>query len=115
MNINIEDLFKKKISQIDRIYSIEYLPETDEEFTKLLLFGDQWDDPEVVIQHVDEHPMWWARYARALKISKQLCEAAKEKMKYFDDDCKDVIEDLIFFENRLAIKTVCLYCGLNRR
>lgn len=72
---------------------------SETELAEIMTLGDMWDVPEVIIQALDQHPQFEARYIglrRSLEIAKI---ASEQKMKFFEAQTKEVITETIFKEN----------------
>lgn len=97
----LQEAIKKRLREIEDFLQFDPT-ETDAELAEIMTLGDEWDVPEVVIQALDSHPQYEARYIglrRTLEIARN---RAKDKLAYFEAKTKEWLDETIFDENVTA-------------
>ncbi len=96
--MDYEKAIKERLDAIENFLKFEPV-EKEADLVEIMTLGEYWDDPEVVIKSLDQHPQFEARYLglrRTVEIAKN---KVKQKMDFFEATTKEYLSEEIFKAN----------------
>jgi len=93
-----EELIKKKIEEVKSFLKFD-METDDKSVAEMLTLGGNWDRPEVVMEALDCHAMYEAKWGSLLRRFNLDKAGAESKLKHFEADSKEIIHEIIFADN----------------
>jgi len=93
-----EKAIKERLEAINDFLQFEPI-KNETELTDIMTLGEYWDDPEVVVKSLDQHPQFEARYIGLRRTCEIAKNRSKAKLDYFDAQMKEWIAEKVFKTN----------------
>lgn len=94
------EVIKEQLNKVGSYLDPTNLEMDDADLEDVLTLGENWDDPMTLMEAMDQHPTYFARWSYIYRLTQRKYDFYVERYKTWESGMKDVIRDEIFDKNR---------------